>query len=84
MFSFYLNVPFLENFNDFSKYLIQKLLIKFFEGINEAILKVVFVVIWYSPIGIIFLIASVVLEDDFATVGVRNVFSSTSNFEKTV
>ena len=79
MFSFYHYVRFLENFNDFSKYLIQKLLIKFFEGINEAILKVVFVVIWYSPIGIIFLIASVVLEDDFATVGVRNVLMSTFN-----
>ena len=68
----------------FSKYLFQKLLIKFFEGINEAILKVVFVVIWYSPIGIIFLIASVVLEDDFATVGVRNVFISNLNLFKTV
>ena len=30
-----------------------------------------FIVIWYSPVGIIFLIASVVLEDDFATVGVQ-------------
>ena len=47
------------------------LLIKFFNGLNDAILKVVFVVIWYSPVGIIFLIAAVVLEDDFATVGVQ-------------
>ena len=34
------------------------------EGFNEAVLKIVTLIIWYAPIGIIFLIAAEVLRMD--------------------
>lgn len=45
------------------------ILVAFFNAMNDAILRVVFVIIWYAPIGIIFLIAPIVMSDDFNEVG---------------
>ncbi|CAG5102839.1 Oidioi.mRNA.OKI2018_I69.chr1.g491.t1.cds [Oikopleura dioica] len=48
---------------------IREVLVAFFNAMNDAILRVVFVIIWYAPIGIIFLIAPIVMSDDFNEVG---------------
>ncbi|XP_053228201.1 excitatory amino acid transporter 1-like [Podarcis raffonei] len=43
---------------------------EFFDSLNEAILRLVAVIIWYAPIGILFLIAGKILEmDDLAVMG---------------
>lgn len=39
-----------------------KILVDFFSSLNEAIMKIVTIVIWYSPIGIIFLIAGQIMK----------------------
>lgn len=39
-----------------------KILVKFFSSANEAIMKIVTIVIWYAPIGIIFLIAGQIMK----------------------
>lgn len=46
----------------------------FFGGVNEAIMKLIYIVIWYAPIGIIFLIASKIVtmtdvEETFRKLG---------------
>ncbi|XP_059170368.1 excitatory amino acid transporter 1-like [Physella acuta] len=47
-----------------------KIMIDFFQVLNEIIMKMVLMVMWYSPIGIMFLIAGKILElDDPAKVG---------------
>ncbi|XP_048338413.1 excitatory amino acid transporter 4-like [Sphaerodactylus townsendi] len=43
---------------------------EFFDCLNEAILRMVAVIIWYAPIGILFLIAGKILEmEDLAVMG---------------
>ncbi|KAL8177934.1 UNVERIFIED_CONTAM: Excitatory amino acid transporter 1 [Gekko kuhli] len=43
---------------------------EFFDCLNDAILRMVAVIIWYAPIGILFLIAGKILEmDDIAVMG---------------
>ncbi|XP_060132479.1 excitatory amino acid transporter 1 isoform X1 [Zootoca vivipara] len=43
---------------------------EFFDCLNEAILRMVAIIIWYAPIGILFLIAGKILEmDDLAVMG---------------
>ncbi|XP_070603998.1 excitatory amino acid transporter 1-like [Erythrolamprus reginae] len=43
---------------------------EFFDCLNEAILRMVAVIIWYAPIGILFLIAGKILEmEDMAVMG---------------
>lgn len=41
-------------------------IIGWFSGINECIMMIVYVIIWYAPIGIIFLIASEIVKMDNA------------------
>ncbi|XP_062815365.1 excitatory amino acid transporter 1-like [Anolis carolinensis] len=41
---------------------------EFFDGLNEAILRMVSVIIWYAPVGILFLIAGKILEMENLTV----------------
>ncbi|XP_041092177.1 excitatory amino acid transporter 1-like [Polyodon spathula] len=42
----------------------------FFDCLNEAIMKLVAIIMWYAPIGILFLIAGKIVEmDDISTVG---------------
>nr|XP_002124271.1 excitatory amino acid transporter 3-like [Ciona intestinalis] len=38
------------------------ILVKFFSAFNEAVMKIVGIVIWYAPIGIIFLIAGEIMK----------------------
>ncbi|XP_064424682.1 excitatory amino acid transporter 4 [Latimeria chalumnae] len=43
---------------------------EFFDCLNEAIMRLVAIIIWYAPIGIMFLIAGKILEmEDLAVVG---------------
>ncbi|XP_054836613.1 excitatory amino acid transporter 1-like [Eublepharis macularius] len=43
---------------------------EFFDCLNEAILRMVAIIIWYAPIGILFLIAGKILEmEDLAVMG---------------
>ncbi|XP_019406203.1 PREDICTED: excitatory amino acid transporter 1-like [Crocodylus porosus] len=43
---------------------------EFFNCLNEAIMKLVAIIIWYAPVGIMFLIAGKILEmDDLAVMG---------------
>ncbi|XP_032992417.1 excitatory amino acid transporter 1-like [Lacerta agilis] len=43
---------------------------EFFDCLNEAILRMVAIIIWYAPVGILFLIAGKILEmDDLAVMG---------------
>ncbi|TSS97565.1 Excitatory amino acid transporter 5 [Bagarius yarrelli] len=45
-------------------------LVKFCQSLNEAVLKLVAIVIWYFPFGIVFLVAGKILEmDDPSTMG---------------
>ncbi|XP_043909761.1 excitatory amino acid transporter 1-like isoform X2 [Protopterus annectens] len=47
-----------------------KALREFFDSLNEAIMRLVAIIIWYAPIGIMFLIAGKILEmEDLAVVG---------------
>nr|CAB3266130.1 excitatory amino acid transporter 3-like [Phallusia mammillata] len=39
-----------------------RVLVKFFAAANEAILRMVWIIIWYGPIGIMFLIASKIMD----------------------
>nr|XP_039267867.1 excitatory amino acid transporter 3-like [Styela clava] len=41
-----------------------KILVDFFVAFNEAIMRIVYIIIWYSPVGICFLIASKIMEMD--------------------
>ncbi|XP_033870562.1 excitatory amino acid transporter 1-like isoform X1 [Acipenser ruthenus] len=42
----------------------------FFDCLNEAIMRLVAIIMWYAPIGILFLIAGKIVEmDDISTVG---------------
>ncbi|CAH1781859.1 unnamed protein product [Owenia fusiformis] len=47
-----------------------KIIVLFFDGLNEAVMKLVYLVIWYSPIGVMFLIAAklIAMEDIGETV----------------
>ncbi|XP_078526912.1 excitatory amino acid transporter 1-like [Lissotriton helveticus] len=43
---------------------------EFFDSLNEAIMRLVAIIIWYAPIGIMFLISGKILEmDDLAQMG---------------
>ncbi|XP_067824311.1 excitatory amino acid transporter 4 isoform X1 [Heptranchias perlo] len=43
---------------------------EFFDSLNEAIMRLVAIIIWYAPIGILFLIAGKILEmNDLAVMG---------------
>uniref|UniRef100_K7F257 Amino acid transporter n=1 Tax=Pelodiscus sinensis TaxID=13735 RepID=K7F257_PELSI len=43
---------------------------EFFNSLNEAIMRLVAIIIWYAPVGILFLIAGKILEmDDLAVMG---------------
>ncbi|KAM9329801.1 excitatory amino acid transporter 1-like [Gastrophryne carolinensis] len=43
---------------------------EFFDGLNEAIMRLVAIIIWYAPIGILFLISGKILEmDDLLVMG---------------
>ncbi|XP_053709137.1 excitatory amino acid transporter 4 isoform X2 [Synchiropus splendidus] len=47
-----------------------KALRDFFDGLNEAIMRLVAIIIWYAPVGILFLIAGKIVEmKDLAEVG---------------
>ncbi|XP_060038318.1 excitatory amino acid transporter 4 [Erinaceus europaeus] len=47
-----------------------KVLRDFFDSLNEAIMRLVGVIIWYAPVGILFLIAGKILEmEDMAVLG---------------
>ncbi|XP_014661852.1 PREDICTED: excitatory amino acid transporter 2-like [Priapulus caudatus] len=47
-----------------------RLMVEFFSVLNEVVMKVVILVMWYSPLGIMFLIIGKILEiDDLATTG---------------
>ncbi|CAK8685606.1 unnamed protein product [Clavelina lepadiformis] len=39
-----------------------EILVKFFSAFNEAVMKIVKIVIWYAPVGIIFLIAGEIMK----------------------
>ncbi|XP_072928639.1 excitatory amino acid transporter 3 isoform X3 [Hemitrygon akajei] len=41
-----------------------KILLDFFDALNEATMKIVQIIMWYMPIGILFLIAAKVMEVD--------------------
>ena len=42
----------------------KRIILLWFEGVNDAVLKIVTVIIWYAPVGIIFLIAAEILKMD--------------------
>uniref|UniRef100_A0A8C7XRN4 Amino acid transporter n=1 Tax=Oryzias sinensis TaxID=183150 RepID=A0A8C7XRN4_9TELE len=47
-----------------------QLLREFFDGLNEAIMQLVAIIMWYAPIGILFLIAGKIVEmDDLTQMG---------------
>ena len=42
----------------------KRVILLWFEGVNDAVLKIVTIIIWYAPVGIIFLIAAEILKMD--------------------